>query len=248
MIFFRTQAEELFGDRRRVAPWVFWVVPLTALAGILFLDLASTGVILTPLLSLTTLAALAFFLPPLQMTFWAGIYCVVVCVVFWVAYFGSNSDPTAETTVYVRTGSFLIGAIVTVVLCGTRSKARGQFDALRRVFEKMPVAVVISDASGLILFANGSARDALKVDAEGIRGQSIFSLGSETQKKGDRIQSYLELCDHPGRQHESVLLLGYTGKQVYRCMQSGIVLLGCPCVMTTLVQDRRSDQEMAPGQ
>jgi len=223
-------------------PILSYLVPPIALAAIAWADNMVEGVILTPLLSMATLSILAFFLRPRVMALWCIIYVIFVFFMLRAAYI----DPSVEDhrALYVRTIGFVIGSSITFALSRTRWKLLAQADSLRQAMRRLPLAVLISDDSGLIIYANPQAEISLESRKDDLLGQSIFGLTTETQKKGQRIHGYLSLCDSvDAAELETTVFLKNAPNRPVRCRQTGLSVLGHPCIMTVLINDQNAGIE-----
>jgi len=214
-----------------------WGVPALALALVILCDYSLNDVILTPLLALTTLAILAFVLRPTTLACWAFIYAVGVYAMLYRAYGQPGADSSNAVTLYVRTGSFIVGSSIAVALCNVRNRALQQYQAMRGLFSRLPIAIIVSDGSGIVLFSNDRAQGLLAMTEEEILGQSIFSLGKTGSKKGQTIQAYISLSETRGADQAGILELGRGVNRTCRFTQSSIQLMGHDCVITTLTLD-----------
>ena len=178
-----------------------FLLPFIALAAIIVVDIYwVTATAITPLGCTILLIALAFFMRPAPLAAWVA---VCVTTIFFMLKYSYNADmagygPTASNwTVAVRSiGSAAVGAAL-VVLSSHRQKLRQSHHDLVSMLIRFPVPVIVSDASGTIVFLNDRAGVLLGIPpGEGV-GLSYFEMLLHQNGKGANIKKYVELIDSP---------------------------------------------------
>ena len=239
-----SQIDALLGARPLKNRYVPLVVPPLCLLIILVVDRRVQDITLTPLLSLATLAVLSLRLPPRAMAAWALVFAIAVFIALQRTYSASADPLHPVVTLFVRTATFIIGATICVTLSVTRTTLNQQFVHLKDLITKIPLPIIISDASGIIFYVNAPAGELLGQDSDALLGQTVFSLTGTYEKKGRAIQSYIELCDQPELgERESVIPLQTDAGVSIRYKQSGIRLFGNPAVMTVLMREEAGAEQ-----
>jgi PAS domain-containing protein len=178
-----------------------FLLPFLALSLIVLMDIYwITATAITPLGCTIILIILAFYMRPAPLAIW-----VVVCVtvVFFILKYSFNADmaqvgmTVGNWTVAVRClGTAAVGAAL-VVLSSHRQKLRQSHHDLISMLIRFPVPVIVSDASGTIVFLNDRAGVLLGIPpGEGV-GLSYFEMLLHQNGKGANIKKYVELIDSP---------------------------------------------------
>jgi PAS domain-containing protein len=137
---------------------------------------------------------MAFYLKPTWMIAWGVIYSVVVVSVFllphWGFLFQFVSPPSDILTLYVRGGTFLIGAALSMKLCTTLSRLNKVEHDLAAIFDSLGDPIIASDHNGKIHYLNKSAELISTTHGPMEVGSSFFELIPK-DAQGQGIANYL---------------------------------------------------------
>ncbi|MEI8343049.1 MAG: PAS domain-containing protein, partial [Verrucomicrobiota bacterium] len=178
-----------------------FVLPSLAIILVILTDTyLITETAVTPLGCTILLTILAMYMRPWPLAIWAVI---CVAIVFCTLKYGFNADMSkigmraTNWTATVRTfGSIVVGAAL-VILSIHRQKLHQSHDEILEMLTKFPVPVIVSDASGSIVFLNERAGHLLEISPEEGVGLSYFELLLHQNGKGANIKKYVELIDSP---------------------------------------------------
>lgn len=178
---------------KRAASRGGWVnfAPLPVALLIMGLESMTINVRLAPSMLMISLAIFSLFLSPRVMLFWVLVFSIpTLSSLIFVKVQGYGEKPAI---VVLRITSWLISGGMAVAISSFRLHYANEFNKLLRIFDMLPVALVISDNDGNILFANKSCSTLLARDHDEITSLSYFSLFSDPQFRGREIERYLTL-------------------------------------------------------
>ena len=158
--------------------------------GALILAELKTPEVISPLMSVLAFGFFALRMKPRFVVLWSLPYTAVSY--YYLLQDGSTSEDRA--TAYIRCGTLLLAVIGAVLLSRNRSRVAESFLQTLTILEKLPVPVVLSDASGCIVFMNDDALKLLEVTPEEVLGSSYFTFMAEGER-GRAIQQYLDMVD-----------------------------------------------------
>ena len=176
--------------------WMGWVIiPVAYLIVVLLLDAVTSRSTVTPLFGIIGLLVFSFSLTPGVMTFWATVYSVAVVVIFMnpmiFNLFNREAPQGDDLTPLVRSATFVVGAIISTLLCRGQHRLKHSNASLTHMMEKLPVPVITSDQDGRIHFANVEAARIAGLSPEELRGHSFFDLFADKNIQGATIADYL---------------------------------------------------------
>jgi PAS domain-containing protein len=170
------------------------ILPAAYLLIVMWLDHITPHTTITPLFGIIGLLFMAFYLKPTWMIAWGGIYSVVVVGVFLLPHWGFLiqfvSPPSDILTLYVRGGTFLIGAILAMKLCTTLSRLNKVEYDLAAIFDSFEDPIIASDHNGKIHYLNKSAEQISTAHGPMEVGSSFFDLIPK-DVQGQGIANYL---------------------------------------------------------
>jgi hypothetical protein len=179
------------------------------LLAVFMLDRASHAmfgdVTVAPLVAVIALAAIALRLKPGQILLWTLAYALLcfLLLTYWRGSFVSLPKALPEdflsATFFgraaVRSTTVLVAGALCALLSRQRQKLQIAVDETTAVMAALPSAVLISDPSGFISFANDKAADTLRTGKDELMGASFFSL--ITSPEGNTIEKYSSLIELP---------------------------------------------------
>lgn len=170
------------------------VIPFAYLAITLMVDYTMPYSTITPLMGISGLMVFSFRLKPSWMVFWAFVYALVVaCIFLYPGFYGvmnSSRPVTDPVTPWLRTATFVLGAILSSVLCMTMARLTGSEKSLKELIGKLPIPVLTSDINGDILYANPAAQQLMGSVGE-LSGKNYFEIFPREGKQGALIAQYL---------------------------------------------------------
>lgn len=188
------------------------------------------GVTLTPFFSIVFLLCMAFSFPPIAVFLGATVFSFSVFLSF-VQY--GNPLPNEvhnNTFVAVRMASFLTAEVVAVLFSVFRKRAASAQQATSAILSNIPVPILVSDATGVVSFANQKALQLLNMAESEILGQKWASLVMADCDEGTSTRTYVELFAsyrtgdadlvlHPYNEHRKpiparLLCLGSGGQRI----------------------------------
>ncbi|HEV3272035.1 MAG TPA: PAS domain-containing protein [Candidatus Methylacidiphilales bacterium] len=107
---------------------------------------------------------------------------------------------------FQRMGLFLVLCGLAIYLSYYRTNTQRILDHVQKILERLPVPVVISDATGQIIYANESICAEFKRDAASLAGKRYFDFFMSDIQEGKAVRFYIELFEEQSdRIHELVL-------------------------------------------
>ena len=189
------------------------VIPFAYLVLVICLDRMTGQTMMTPLFGIIGLMVLAFSLPPRSMIFWAVIYSLIVATIFLsperLRFLNANAVNHTEMTPYVRSCTFTIAAILSLLLSVVLNRLKTSRGELQEILENLPVPVLISDDDGKIRFVNQIACEILAMPSVEVQGYSFFDLLAPKEFQGATIANYLARFN--AQSSKDPLLLEYRG-------------------------------------
>ncbi|TAN38938.1 MAG: hypothetical protein EPN23_01470 [Verrucomicrobia bacterium] len=194
--------------KRWIGPirWLKIILPSLALVLILFIDHTDAQVVVTPLFALICIALMALWFTPGMMAFWVVFYTGGV----YFALFSGLMGPGGNSTPLIRLSTFVISAVISLVLCWQRSLWKQAYERTQVMLQTSPFPVLLSDYSGNIVFANEQAARSLHCTVRDLANISYFTLFAFPEEQGKFIARYFEQFDrkaeNPGRTRLDLLL------------------------------------------
>lgn len=192
------------------------LLPLTYLIVILTFEYITPMTVLTPLFGIVGLLVFAYCLTPGWMTFWSSLYAVVVTAIFIspgiYMFFNKEASQTDVLTPYMRSGTFIAGAVLSASLCTALCRARAMNDDLREILEELTLPVITSNNDGKIIFLNRAALGALGWEESQELSISYFDALAPNGKQGELIALYLRRFQDGNRREMPPLNLECRGR------------------------------------
>ncbi|CAN5826729.1 hypothetical protein BH09VER1_BH09VER1_41970 [soil metagenome] len=228
----------LFLPYSKRSPIENWLLPFMGLVFIVVIDRSINSVLLTPMLSVSMLAILAFRLEPKILAFWAAILACNVVLSLIDVPGGSPGASLNMGTVFVRSVGFLVSGSIALVMNRAISYSTRSHNQLLEIFKRLPLGVVVSDQAGSLLFSNNKASELLGKSPERIVGNSFFSLFVSSEKRGHTIENYIHLIDReiPCASYFTTAVDSGGTKKVH-ATQIPMNLLDQKCVVTVIDSD-----------
>jgi PAS domain-containing protein len=96
---------------------------------------------------------------------------------------------------FQRSGLFLVLCGLAIYLAHHRTEAERVLSRLRTILSKLPAPVILSDVSGIIVYANDAVTPILHRTPTHMIGSSYFDFFHTEAMKGESIRSYFELFE-----------------------------------------------------
>jgi len=141
---------------------------------------------LAPLVSVLVLAVFSFFLTPAQI--------IVAIPLFAFESFVLICEASAYPL--VRTATVVLGGSLAWAVRRERLKISAQLKEVDTLLGQLPVPWLMVDSSGNILQASKAAVATLGMSVSELQAVSFPYLFSPIEKKGDFIQTFLQVVDH----------------------------------------------------
>jgi len=141
---------------------------------------------LAPLVSVLVLAVFSFFLTPAQI--------IVAIPLFAFESFVLIREASAYPL--VRTATVVLGGSLAWAVRRERLKISAQLKEVDTFLGQLPVPWLMVDSSGNILQASKAAVATLGMSVSELQAVSFPYLFSPIEKKGDFIQTFLQVVDH----------------------------------------------------
>ncbi|HEY5792068.1 MAG TPA: PAS domain-containing protein, partial [Chthoniobacterales bacterium] len=155
-------------------------------------------------LLLIALAGFSLFLSPRAILIWTVVFSIpVTASVLGVA--DVLSLPPGAT--FLRIASFFCAGGMAGLISAYRLHLSAEVGNFIKIFDALPVPLVVSDVDGEIQFANGACCELLRLPLEQVTASSYFSLFSDSQNRGREISRYLELFEDETSQSHVVLAI-----------------------------------------
>lgn len=227
----------LFDLPRKPSLAASYIYPLLGLVAIVVIDQHVTSVLLTPMLSTCLLGILAFRLETKVLTFWLVIlWCNVV--VSLIENPGGTGSYLNWQTIVVRSLGFIVVGLIAITMNRGRANLVRNHRHLLDMLERLPCAVVVSDASGTLLFANRKASSMLNKRTSDLIGLSFFSSFTSPEQRGHAIQHYLHLSEQESATETTLTIMPNPDQRLkVHATQMPINLIGQKCVVTVIELD-----------
>ena len=188
-------------------PSVWWhLLPLAVVMAVLFGELETPSVRITPSLLTIALAVLSVFLRPKGVLLWSAILFIpVVASLVWIPSAGMYEDSLA---VYLRSAAFLVVGAMAYALSSTKESARRQVAELVSLLDALKTPVLVTDIDGMVMFANQPACQLLGHDTQSIKNKNFFTLLGTKEARGKAVERYLALFNSKTRQGSMQVTLG----------------------------------------
>jgi PAS domain-containing protein len=149
---------------------------------------------------------------------------------------GISADPHPNFWLFQRTGLFFVLCALSCYLAYYRTDTERILSRLRTILGKLPTPVILSDASGHIVYANDAVTPVLQETPAQIIGNRYFDYLMTEKMKGKSIRSYFELFegDTNGIYQLEIVPFGLANK-----MHAQIICLGTgqSRIMITVLQN-----------
>ena len=122
----------------------------------------------------------------------------IYALVHFHAYYEAHvhvKSPHPYFWLFQRIGLFFVLCGLSVYLSYYRTDTERILTRLRAILGKLPAPVILSDASGMIVYANDAVVPALHHEAAELVGRSYFEYLLTNKTKGTSIRSYFELFE-----------------------------------------------------
>jgi len=175
-------------------PLVYSVIsPLLLAAVVLYLEIITPDVLVAPFLTTILMLLLSLRLEPLHLVLFAATFQGVVF--YSIRYLQPFDLSTDEDWMRLglRCSGFLVVSVLAILFSKYRCKAKRLQDQTLEVIVSMPVPVVISDALGLVIFANDEASDFLQAPREQLQGANYIQLFMGHLDEGTAMRDYIAL-------------------------------------------------------
>jgi hypothetical protein len=170
---------------------------------VLFLDREFGDVVVTPLLSLSWLLIIAFFLRPNDV--------LVISAIFWIFVIASLWDQTQEVLI-VRSISFFISSLIAIMFSVYKKKSVDRFYQITRVIQSVPAIVVASDSNGTIIAASALAEASVSADYRPLLGHALPDILLSHLHPTKAIMTYREWFQKEGSFDCEICLPGSVGE------------------------------------
>ena len=180
-------------------PSLWWhLLPFAIVLTVLFGEMETPSVRITPSLLTIALAVLSIFLRPKGVLLWCAILFVpVIASLVWIPSAGTYEDPLA---VYLRSAAFLVVGAMAYALSSTKESARRQVEELVSLLDALTTPVLVTDIDGMVMFANQPCCDLLGEDTHSIKNKNFFTLLGTKEARGKAVERYLALFSDKIRQ------------------------------------------------
>ena len=147
-----------------------------------------------------------------------------------------HPDPHPYFWLFQRAGLFFLLCAMAVYLAAYRRDTELILTRLRTVLGNLPAPVILSDASGHIVYANDAVTPILHQTPSGITGNSYFDFFHTEAMKGKSIRAYFELfeADTNGVYELEVSPFGSANKMTAQLISLGT---GPNRILITLLQN-----------
>jgi PAS domain-containing protein len=112
---------------------------------------------------------------------------------YYAAYV--HASPHPYFWLFQRVGLFLVLCGLSIYLAHYRTDTERILTRLRTILSKLPVPVILSNASGSIVYANDAITEVLHLTPSEVTGKNYFDYFHTESKKGKSIRSYFELFE-----------------------------------------------------
>lgn len=191
---------------KRTSPDSLWInlAPFPVLVAVLLFEYLFPTTRITSALLFITLGGFSLILKPRSILYWTLVFSIPVV---WnhLEVAGALSIPPGATA--LRILSFLSGGVIAMLLSSYRIRLSSEINNLLRVFDALPVALVISDMDGEIQFVNDACCQFLDIPAEEVVSSTYFSLFSDPANRGREIERYLTLFEEENSMIRVVLVV-----------------------------------------
>lgn len=168
------------------------------------------------------------------------LYCILTAFALITAqhYFSTHvyASPHPFFWLFQRMGLFIVLCGMAVYLSYYRTDTERILTRLRTILSKLPSPVILSDSSGIIVYANDAVKPVLSEAPSQVIGRSYFDFLMTEKMKGKSIRSYFELfeTDTNGAYQVEVAPFGPANR-----MNAQIICLGTGTnrVMITVLQN-----------
>jgi PAS domain-containing protein len=166
-------------------------LPLLLEIAVLAAEIATHEMRVTPSLTLIVVAVLSLVLSKKEVAMWATIF--IIPILWSLTSPFSGQMPEKEPVIALRLITYAIGSGMAVAISSFKEYWENQFVNLLKIFDHIPVPLLVSDIDGGILFANRAACKILQTSLSEITSTMYFSLFSDQTNRGRQIEHYLSV-------------------------------------------------------
>jgi len=213
-----------------------YLLPILGVALIVIADRTIHTVLLTPMLSICLLGILAFRLEPRVLTFWFVVLILLVILALIQNPENKLNPDASMETVIVRSFAFMVAGSMAVAMNKSRfNRIRNHLDLLH-ILELFPSAVVVSDSTGTLLFANKKASAMLGRSIGDVIGLSFFTFFTSPEQRGYAIRDYLRIIEQAVSAEKTNLsyLTESKVRKSVNATQIPINLISHKCIVTVM--------------
>ncbi|WP_237763879.1 PAS domain-containing protein [Terrimicrobium sacchariphilum] len=185
----------------------------------------------TPSLTLIVVAVLSLVLSRKEVAIWATIF--LIPIIWSLTSPLSGQTPEKEPVIALRLITYAIGSGMAVAISSFKEYWENQFVNLLKIFDHIPVPLLVSDIDGAILFANRAACKILQTSLPEITSTMYFSLFSDQTNRGRQIEHYLSVFASANEIETLDLLVHSDGKPERRSARCFPVKIGTASYLIT---------------
>lgn len=223
----------LFRSPPKASPAEIYVFPLVGIAIISLLDHSGSSVLLTPPLSICLLGILAFRLETRALVVWFVIIWLSVVLALVENPGGKAGAELNVQTIVVRSLGFIVAGSLAIALNKGRSSLRRNLYCLVEMLGSLPCAVVVSDHTGRVLFANKRALHTLGRPAEDVINLSYFTFFTSPERRGHDMEAFLRMSEETTSSETDITVNLHSGdSRVMAATQIPMTFLDQKCVVT----------------
>lgn len=184
----------------KISPFiVFFVAVIIGLIAVFVIDPLDPSTVSTPFLLGIVLMGLSLRQSTGLVMAVSLLYCflTVYALIQFHEYYAAkiHVDIHPFFWLFQRTGLFLVLCGLAIYLAHYRTDTERILSRLQTILGKLPSPVVLSDASGNIVYANDAVTPVLHQTAAEITGKSYFEFFLSDATKGQSIRSYFDLFE-----------------------------------------------------
>jgi len=179
----------------------FILALLAGLVTVFVIDPLDPSTVCTPFLLGIILMALSLRQSPPLVVMVSILYSILTIYALidfhrqYEARVGSLAGPHPLFWLFQRAGLFLVLCGLASYLSYYRTETERTLSRLRAILSKLPAPVILSNASGHIVYANDAITPVLHETPFLIVGRSYFDFLMTEKMKGESIRSYFELFE-----------------------------------------------------
>ncbi|GAT31751.1 PAS fold [Terrimicrobium sacchariphilum] len=206
-------------------------LPLLLEVAVLTAEIVTHEMRVTPSLTLIVVAVLSLVLSRKEVAIWATIF--LIPIIWSLTSPLSGQTPEKEPVIALRLITYAIGSGMAVAISSFKEYWENQFVNLLKIFDHIPVPLLVSDIDGAILFANRAACKILQTSLPEITSTMYFSLFSDQTNRGRQIEHYLSVFASANEIETLDLLVHSDGKPERRSARCFPVKIGTASYLIT---------------